>query len=238
MNTNWKAAFAIGIAAASGVGATYGALYFRAMHPIIQKPEPAKRRIACVGDSLTYGWGLMGAFRKYAYPALLQDKLGDDYQVMNFGIGDRTLRDGADRPYRQEKIYAGSLASDPETVIILLGTNDAKPDNFDAAGYRNDLISYISVYRNLPSKPDIILMQPPRVFSVLGKVLDGIQNEVISGEIHVIIGEIGQETGCMVVDLYALTERHREWYVDGIHLNRQGTDAVAGVVLKAIRQQK
>ena len=94
MNTNWKAAFAIGIAAASGVGATYGALYFRVMHPIIQKPEPAKRRIACVGDSLTYGWGLMGAFRKYAYPALLQDKLGDDYQVMNYGICDRTLRDG------------------------------------------------------------------------------------------------------------------------------------------------
>ncbi len=238
MNTNWKAAVTIGFAAAAGVGVTYGALYFRAMHPQIQKPERAKKKIACVGDSLTYGWGLMGAFRKYAYPAVLQGKLGDNYQVMNFGICDRTLRDGADRPYRKEKIYAGSLASDPETVIILLGTNDAKPDNFDAAGYRNDLRSYISVYRNLPSKPDIILMQPPRVFSILGKVLDGIRDEVISGEIHEIIEGIGQATGCTVVDLYALTEQHEEWFVDGVHFNRQGTDAVAGAVLEAIRQQK
>ena len=233
MNTNWKTAVTIGLAAA-GVGAIYGALYCRAMHPHIPKPEQGKKRIVCVGDSLTYGWGLMGAFQKYAYPAVLQEKLGNEYQVMNFGICDRTLRDGADRPYRQEKIYAASLASAPDTVIILLGTNDAKPGNFDAAGYRNDLRSYISVYRNLPSKPDLILMQPPRVFRILGMVLGGIRDQVISGEIHEIIDEIGQETGCTVIDLYALTEQHRGWFVDGIHLNRQGTEAVAEAVLKVI----
>ena len=81
-------------------------------------------------------------------------------------------------------------------------------------------------------------MQPSRVFSVLGKVLDGIRDEVISGEIHEIIEEIGKETGCTVIDLYALTERHREWFVDGIHLNRKGTDAVAEAVFEAIRLQK
>ena len=53
MNTNWKAAVTIGFAVAAGVGVTYGALYFRAMHPQIQKPERAKKKIACVGDSLT-----------------------------------------------------------------------------------------------------------------------------------------------------------------------------------------
>ena len=145
MKMKSKAVLAGCCTTAAGFGAAYTALYCRAMHPPIPKPIAGKRRIACVGDSLTYGWGLMGAFRKQAYPAALQEKLGSEFQVMNFGICDRTLRDAADRPYRQEKIYTASLASEPETVIIMLGTNDAKPDNFDADGYMNDLGSYISV---------------------------------------------------------------------------------------------
>ena len=47
----------------------------------------------------------MGAFRKYCYPNQLQDLLGASYQVMNFGIYDRTLQDQADKSYRLEKIY-------------------------------------------------------------------------------------------------------------------------------------
>lgn len=238
MKMKSKAVLAGCCTTAAGFGVVYTALYCRAMHPPIPKPIAGKRRIACVGDSLTYGWGLMGAFRKQAYPAALQEKLGSEFQVMNFGICDRTLRDAADRPYRQEKIYTASLASEPETVIIMLGTNDAKPDNFDADGYRHDLRSYISIYRNLVSKPDVILMQPPKVFSFMGKVLDGIRNYVISGEIHEIIEQIGLETGCTVIDLYALTEQHREWFADGIHLNRKGADAVAEAVFRVINHQK
>lgn len=233
-----KAALAAGIAATIGLRITYGILYFRAVHPGIPKPVDGKKRIACIGDSLIYGWGLMGAFRKYAYPAVLQEILGERYQVMNFGICDRTLRDGGDKPYRQEKIYAASLSSKPETVIIMLGTNDAKPHNWDANGYRDDLRSYVSIYRNLDSRPNVILMQPPRAFSILGKTSNGVLNGVIVGEMREIISEIGQETGCKVIDLYALTEQHREWFPDGLHLNRQGTGAVAEAVFEAIRQQE
>ena len=234
MDMKRKAALAVSVATAAGFAATYSALYYRSMHPGIPKPEKGKRRIACVGDSLTYGWGLMGAFRKYAYPSVLQEKLGDGFQVMDFGICDRTLRDGADKPYRQEKIYTASLASDPEMVVIMLGTNDAKPNNWDAAGYESALRSFVSVYRNLPSRPHIGLMQPPRAFGILGKSLNG----PISGEIHEIIARIGKETGCEVIDLYSLTEMHRDWSADGIHLNRQGTNAVAEAVLETIRNRE
>ena len=120
----------------------------------------------------------------------------------------------------------------------MLGTNDAKPGNWNAEEYRNDLRSFVSVYRNLASRPDVILMQPPRAFSVMGKTLDGIQNNVISGEMREIIGQIGLETGCTVIDLYALTEGHREWFADGIHLNRLGTDAVAKAVLEVLGNLK
>ena len=234
MNRKQKAKITVCAAAAAGFGVTYGTLYYRAMHPGIPRPAKGKRRIACIGDSLTYGWGLMGAFRKYAYPAVLQEKLGEAYQVMNFGICDRTLRDGADKPYRNEKIYAASLASEPEIVIIMLGTNDAKPGNWNAEGYGNDLRSFVSVYRDLASRPDVILIQPPITFGVLGEAL----NDAISGEMHEIIGKTGRENGCTVIDLNAITEGHREWFADGIHLNRLGTNVVAEAVFEAVRRKK
>ena len=234
MKTGQKIVLAATGSAVAGVGMLYAALYTRAMHPKSQKPLQQKRRIACVGDSLTYGYGLMGAFRKYCFPAVLQEFLGSDYQVMNFGFCDRTLQDGADRPYRQEKLYASSLESNPETVVLMLGTNDAKPNNWNAGAYEEDLRNYITVYRNLPSEPKVILMQPPKVFSIFGKTLDDIQNEVIKTEMHESIRRVGKETGCLVIDLYSLTENHREWFADGLHLNRTGANAVAEVLYRNI----
>ena len=234
MKAGWKAAAAAAISAGAGIGATYTVLYQRAMHPEIPKPEQGKTRIACVGDSLTYGYGLMGAFRAYAYPAVLQELLGSDYQVMNFGFCDRTLCDSGDRPYRQGKMYTAALSSDPDAVVIMLGTNDAKPHNWNAEEYENDLRNYISAFRNDHAKPYIVLMQPPRAFSVHGKTLDDIQNEVIRSEIHDIIGRIGSETCCTVIDLYSLTENHREWFTDGLHLNHAGTKAVAELLYHTI----
>ena len=227
MNTRLKITIAATTSAVAGVGTAYAALYTRAMHPKSPKPLQQKRRIACIGDSLTYGYGLMGAFRKYCFPAVLQELLGSEYQVMNFGFCDRTLQDGADRPFRQEKLYASSLAANPEIVVLMLGTNDAKPLNWNAVEYEEDLRSYIAVYHGLASAPKVILMQPPKAFSIFGKTLDDIQNEVIKIELYEIIGRVGEETGCVVVDLYSLTEKHREWFADGLHLNRMGANAVA-----------
>lgn len=114
MNIKRKKILAAAASAAAGVGSAYAALYTRAMHPGCPRPSSDKKRIACVGDSLTYGYGVMGAFRKYSYPAVLQELLGQEYQVMNFGFCDRTLQDGADRPYREEKLYSSSLQSAPK----------------------------------------------------------------------------------------------------------------------------
>ena len=47
-------------------------------------------RVACIGNSITYGYGL--ADREHeAYPALPQQKLGAKYQVENFGKSGATL---------------------------------------------------------------------------------------------------------------------------------------------------
>ena len=201
-----------GLAASAGFGAVYVSLYYAAMHPKAPAPAPEKHRIACVGDSITYGYGLMGAFRKYCYPTQLQDMLGDSYQVLNFGICDRTLQNGADKPYRKEAIYKASLASSPETVSALI-------DELESASTHD---------------VQIILMAPPKTFSILGKTLDSILDEAIGGEMREAVKTVARETSCKYVDLYEITKDHREWSVDGLHLNKDGTYAIASAVKEVL----
>ena len=56
----------------------------------------------------------------------------------------------------------------------------------------------------------------------------------IGGEMHNSIARVGKESGCPVVDLYHLTGNHREWFVDGIHPNKNGARMIAEAVKKAL----
>lgn len=226
-----------GVALVGGFASVYGVLYYRAVNPRSPKPDGTKKRIACIGDSITYGYGLMGAFRRFCYPNQLQELLGPSYRVMNFGICDRALQNQSDKPYRQEKICDASLASEPDIVIIMLGTNDAKPANWNAECYESDLRSFVTAYKDLQSRPQVILLQPPKTFFALGKKLDNILDSAIGGAMHDAVERVGKEEDCPVVDLYHLTENHKEWFVDGIHPNKVGARMIAEAVLQTLQER-
>ena len=83
-------------------------------------------RVACVGNSITEGHGLKDK-KTEAYPARLQELLGDRYFVQNFGLSGHTLMNGTDRPYMHDGKwfrFQKALASNPDIVTIKLGTND------------------------------------------------------------------------------------------------------------------
>ena len=90
-------------------------------------------RIACVGDSLTFGYVSSNPQTK-SYPVRLQEMLGDGYTVMNFGRNSATLLTGTDLAYEDQQEYRNSLASDPDIVIIMLGTNDSKAKYWEEGG--------------------------------------------------------------------------------------------------------
>ena len=53
--------------------------------PKAPKVEKDKIRIACIGDSITYGAGVTGKnYKRSTWEYFLQQKLGDDYQVLNY----------------------------------------------------------------------------------------------------------------------------------------------------------
>lgn len=63
-----------------------------------------KIKVACVGNSITYGYTLPDR-ETNAYPAKLQKMLGDDYVVGNFGKSGATLLNKGHRPYMQQEEY-------------------------------------------------------------------------------------------------------------------------------------
>lgn len=86
----------------------------------------SKIKVACVGDSLTYG---DKAYK--GYPVYLQELLGDAYEVRNFGecgaiaCDTSTYTSGTNWCYKHFERYTQSKAWKPDIVIMMLGYNDA-----------------------------------------------------------------------------------------------------------------
>ena len=78
------------------------------------KSEPV--RVACVGDSITYGHGIKDRLHD-AYPGVLSSMLGEKYDVRNFGVSGTTTMMGTDMPYMNEQAYkdgAGAFQAGPQ----------------------------------------------------------------------------------------------------------------------------
>ena len=61
-------------------------------------------KVACVGNSITYGTGLSDRATQ-SYPVKLQKLLGERYEVENFGKPGATLLNQGHRPYTRQEEY-------------------------------------------------------------------------------------------------------------------------------------
>lgn len=202
--------------------------------------DPNKTKVACIGDSITYGMGVWARHDYESYPAYLQNELGPTYQTLNYGLSGRTLCKEGDRPYTSEDFFEVSHSVQADIYIIMLGTNDAKPHNWEksenGALYHSELKAFVSSYLALKNSPTVYLLQPPKAFPYgsSGVVGYSIDDAVIENEIHSIVAEVSQELGVECVDLYALTSPHREWFSDGVHPNAEGNKAIAKAIALAL----
>ena len=193
----------------------------------------AKRHIACVGDSVTYGCTLPLFFLR-RYPTVLQRLLGPETQVAAFAVNDRTLQSTGSKPFRKEKAFLQSKAFLPDTVVILLGTNDSKDANWISdEAFRRQYRELIAEYRALPSQPRILLCTPPCAFTPINRfffITNDAKLERIP-ELAALVRSVAEEAGLEAVDLYALTEGRRELFgPDGLHPNAAGAKTIADAV--------
>ena len=211
-------------------------------------PKPDAVKVACIGNSITDGHGIDVA-TQFGYPALLQQMLGDNYWVKNFGVSARTMLNKGDNPYMNEMAWKDAVAFNPDIVIIKLGTNDSKPQNWQyGAEFKNDLKQMITTLRPdlaqpqkkkgkksknvLPAKPQIILCTPIPAF----KSTWNINDSIIANSIIPIQQEVAREYELQVIDLHSfipfITENGTEWACRSISVFSTGARKSVAIRLR------
>lgn len=212
-----------------------GIYSIRCWSPRMERPSEGKKHILCIGDSITFGAGVVWTRWKDSYPAVLGRLLGKDHKVLNYGISGATAIMTGDNVYPRSFIAAGETAR-PEICLFMLGTNDSKPHCWDPALYDKALDERID---SLAVIPKIILMLPPKAFSIDGKpVVYGIRDEVIHDEIIPIIKKKAEDRKLSVIDLYTPSQTHPEWFRDGVHPNAAGNKELAKCIFNALNDYK
>ena len=199
-----------------------------------QGPKEDAVRVACIGNSITDGYGI-GMAPVNGYPAVLQKKLGDGYQVKNFGVSARTMMNKGDLPYMNELAWRDAQAFNPNIVIIKLGTNDSKTHNWvhGADEYRQSMQAMIDTLKALPSKPKIYLCSPIPAFKDSWTINDSV---IVNGEMP-IIKKLAKKNKCQFIDLHTSYTYGDMMLNDGIHPNAKGAEKMAGIIFDAIRKK-
>lgn len=186
-----------------------------------------KINVAAVGDSITYGMNVESVALN-AYPKQLNNRLGVNYVVTNFGNSGKTLLETGNDPYIRTAQYKNSLTSNPNVVVIQLGTNDSKPANFTKiANYVSDYVKLIKDYKNLATKPVVYVSLPPKVFSSAYTINQGNLEKILP-----LIMQAASEANLdiSVIDNQSATTEISALIPDGVHPNAKGAAVLANNV--------
>jgi acyl-CoA thioesterase I len=211
----------------------YMLLYSAPVPPAV----PGTTKIACVGDSITYGT-LVRDRQENCYPAQLEKLLGSQFSVRNFGANGRAAQKAADLSYWKHKYFKLSGDFHPDIVLIMLGTNDSRKPNWRGLDrYLQDYRDLLNHYRSLPSKPIVYALTPPTEFKLKNKrsVNYGMIKEAVD-EMTAGIKELAKALDIEVIDINAATAAHPEHFsFDGIHANARGAKHIADTAYAAVR---
>jgi acyl-CoA thioesterase I len=190
----------------------------------------AAAKVACVGDSITYGYGLANRTQQ-SWPAVLQTLVGTKHTVQNFGTSSCTLLKHGDVPYWNDANFGASDAFKPDVVIVMLGTNDAKPQNWShKAEFAGDYQSMIEHYRALGAL--VYVAAPPPVYAP--GAFD-INPDVLGGEIVPLIRQIATTANAPLIDVFAALSGKANYFPDTVHPNAEGSQLIAQTVAAALQ---
>lgn len=199
-----------------------------AADPLTPKAGGPPLRVACVGDSITQG---SGAGKGMAYPTQLQTLLGANWEVGNFGVSGRTLLRKGDFPYWKEAAYTKALDFKPDAVIIMLGTNDTKPQNWKhKEEFEGDYRDLVKSFLDLPSKPRVYICKP---VPVVAKGNFGINSESLAEQMPV-YEKLAKELKVDVIDMFTALDGKPEMIPDRVHPNAIGAGEMAKAGAKAL----
>lgn len=187
-------------------------------------------RVACVGNSITAGYGTSDATTK-AWPAQLGTMLGSGYTVLNCGVSGTTMLKKGDSPYWNTTKFTDAKNFDPQILIISLGVNDTKPLNWVyKSEFKSDYIAMINEFRANGKTPAIYVCYPAPYFG------NTTQNNIITNEMLTLIKSVSDSMQTSIIDLNSQLKPYSNLFLDGLHPNDLGSGIVAQFVHNAIMQ--
>lgn len=207
--------------------------------------DASQIRVACIGDSITYG-ARIDDREHHSYPARLQEHLGEEFLVENFGQSGATLRRGADQAYLEEQEYVEAVSFMPDVLVVQLGTNDTflnreRPNWVSGHDFGADLRALVEPFER--SCPDlrVLVLAPPRVASEAPGLTADAAAEVEAQKPRLVELRRAlrfaarEEIRYEFVDLSL--ELTTEDYADGYHPTPFGADRIARRVATAIESE-
>ncbi|MGD9612645.1 MAG: GDSL-type esterase/lipase family protein [Kiritimatiellia bacterium] len=203
-------------------------LLFPFMAAAAQSQTPL--RVACVGDSITYG-DKLDARETECYPAALARLAQGRFQVGNFGVNGATAISTFFRTWTETLACRQALEFAPDVVVVMLGLNDL-------LGYRERLDDYPAALRDVvarfqarPSKPRLFLctltpIAPPEAAQDVNRLVRETMNPAIRA--------VAAETGAAVIDVAAVFPNRLDLLPDGLHPTPAGAEIIARAVWAAL----
>lgn len=200
----------------------------------------AAGKVACVGNSITFGYGIESWPDQTSYPHHLQGMLRENAPndtVENFGVSGLTVRKDDQASYWKGYRFAPAIEFAADTVIIELGTNDSKSYTTwntpaqDAAvdsAITADFEALIDTFQ-VKSKPHVFICLAPYVNNVEWNILD----TAVVNRVNPAILRAGLEKGVNVIDLHSRFSalENPSWYLeDMVHPSVEGAKHLAEIV--------
>lgn len=218
----------------------------------------AKTKIACVGDSITFG-ATVAQRATHSYPYCLQQMLGEDYEVVNFGNSGKTAGDypgqkRRGRYYGDTKEHQNAVSFEGDMYICNLGINDTGPwwdAKLFVQGYEDLIGQWIAKRKNTKLfmwtqlAPDF--RGPLGQKACPGNVFDPKYHFPLSDngtavkrpEVEKLLGQIASKHKAVEMDMLTPLDNHPEFYSgDGLHPNASGAKRLAQLTCAALYREQ
>lgn len=224
-----------------------------------KKMDREKIKVVCMGDSITEGFGL-GDDQSVYYPSMLQELLGDSYEVFNKGVSgscatNTTLSDGrvVGYPYKRQARYHEGLAIKGDIYIVMLGTNDAQDGRYDVEEgqdpcsilidyepqFTNTLQSIVDDIRESNDKAQIYIIKPVPILNCIWRK----HQQRYLDRLFPHYEEVVQANDNMVLlSAYDAFKSYQDkplemlYQADGLHPNAEGAKLIATILYKGLKE--
>ena len=192
-----------------------------------------KIKVACVGNSVTYGYGLQDREHD-SYPVRLQQMLGKGYEVGNFGHSGATLLYKGHRPYIGLPEFHQALDFKPDWVVIHLGLNDTDPRNWP--DWKEEFIpnyrALIDSFRLVNPEARILVCKMTPIFDRHPRFQSGTRDW--HAQVQKAIEQVAHGAGAQLIDLFTPLHNRPDLFPDALHPNPEGAKILAKTVYSAL----